>query len=103
MRSHRLLFTMVVAALLLAACGQGAPAPTETPTSLPASPTEALPPTQAPTQTIAEPEAPTASPEPTSDGLGPIPEGPSQLRASNPTNVELAAGKPTLVEFFAFW
>lgn len=103
MRIHRLPFILLATALLLAACGQGAVAPAETATPPPATPTDAPPPTQAPTEPMAETEAPTARPEPTAEGLGPIPQGPSQLRASNPSNVDLAAGKPTLVEFFAFW
>lgn len=99
-RKTQLLACLSVA-VVLAACGQAAPQPSATPTEPPPSPT-AAPASSTPAETEV-PDEPTAPPEPTEEGLGPIPQGSPQLRASNPTTVQLAAGEPTLVEFFAFW
>ncbi len=101
MRSHRLPLILLGATLLLAACRQGAAAPTAAPTLPPPTPTD-VPATATPTE-VQEASPATSPPEPTAEGLGPIPQGSSQLKASNPTHVDLSAGKPTLVEFFAFW
>ena len=60
-------------------------------------------PTQEPTSVRESPEKPTIdSAQPTViEPLVPTPrEG---LEATDPSTVVLAAGKPTLVEFFAFW
>ncbi|MDX1600207.1 MAG: hypothetical protein R3191_01695 [Anaerolineales bacterium] len=99
MSRNRTLLLTVAFAVLLAACGTSTPAPTAIPSPVPQEPTQ-----PAPTEAVqpATPQ-PTAQAEPTAEGLGPIPEGPRELRASNPSAVQLANGEPTLVEFFAFW
>lgn len=99
MSRHRTLIVMVAFAVLLAACGSSAPDPTATPPPEPAQPTQ-----PSPTETAQPPTTqPTIAAEPTAEGLGPIPEGPTEFRASDPNAVQLANGEPTLVEFFAFW
>lgn len=95
--------TLLLAALLLAGCATDAapPATESQPTPADEQPTQVPPASES-----APPEAsalPTTPLEPTEAGLGPIPEGSQQLRASDPSSVQLAAGEPTLVEFFAFW
>ena len=80
----------ILGAMLLAACGQasaGALAPTEEPT--------AEPPLDADRgATAATPPQPLGLPSPTAR---------RGLEATDPTTVRLDAGRPTLVEFFAFW
>lgn len=66
---------------------QGTEAPAEAPTAALAALTEepaapALPATEAPTA---------------------VPQVRQELAATDPGSVDLASGKPTLVEFFAFW
>ena len=85
----------IALALALVACGPSAQ-PADLPT--PAPPTEAradaLPPA---TPTPASP----AEVDPTSvPAAAPIRQ---ELAATDPTGVVLGAGRPTLVEFFAFW
>jgi uncharacterized lipoprotein YajG len=85
---------LLAAALLLGAC---------TPTSTPAS--------ELPTATVAD-AAPAAVPTPagsTEEAATGVP-APAETKAvradqyaTDPTTVNLAAGRPTLVKFFAFW
>jgi len=81
----------LVAAVVVAGCG----AP-------PATPSEVAAPvaTQAPS-----PQAPTAAPSemPAEPGVASTPTARAGLEATDPTGVNLASGKPTLAEFFAFW
>ena len=84
-----------------------------------ASPRESLPPSEAEEQ-LSLPTAPSASAETpipaeagTSLELAPTGQPPvteqvrppvrTELAATDPATVNLASGKPTLVEFFAFW
>lgn len=110
--------TLTLAAVLLAACapaptpadgGVGlAPslAPTIAPTeagvgfapTLPPAPT-AEPPTAAPAPTA----APTAAPQPTAMVIQDTRSVVDGFKVSDPTTVNLAAGAPQFVEFFAFW
>jgi hypothetical protein len=117
----RVLRWLVLPALLLTACTPAAATPTvivqaptlapalvstTAPTSAPAEPTntaaepaatqaEPVPPTEAAPATQAEPTVPppTVTPFVISDEFTP----------SDPALVNLAAGQPQLVEFFAFW
>ena len=93
-------------ALLLGACSGGAsvtqaPAPGAEPDNL-NPPTEAVPTVVSsdPTEAVPAEEPTAAEPAPSPQPTATIQQG---LRASDPTNVNLASGKPTLVEFFAFW
>ncbi len=90
--------------MLLAACGSGAPVEQsveaqspggEQPPPLLASPvtSEQEPPATEASQDVAEPAT-----EPTAT----VDVSPN-LRASDPSTVNLASGEPLLVEFFAFW
>lgn len=92
---------LIVSVLFLAGCGSDTPSAAATPIA----PEETPRPTQLPaTQVEGQPTAaPTATDEASSEGLGEIPQGDPQLKASDPAAVQLAAGEPTLVEFFAFW
>lgn len=86
----------LIGAALLAACATGTPATSDT-----AVPVTAVLPTEAPavspsaSAVIAETSAPTEAPTPR-----PVK---TALEATDPTTVVLASGRPTLVEFFAFW
>ena len=57
---------------------------------------------QATAAPMAEPTA-TAEPEPTEVTLGPPPAFHEELQATDPQTVVLGAGRPQLVELFAFW
>ena len=50
----------------------------------------------------AQPTA-TAEPEPTEVAIGPPPAFREELEATDPQTVVLGAGRPQLVELFAFW
>lgn len=90
---------IVLLAAALAACQPSTPEPSmvsadqaskvraEAPTAALASPTE-------------EPEAPA---EPATQASTEVPQVRQELSASDPGSVNLASGKPILVEFFAFW
>jgi len=94
--------SLLVLAFGLAACGApgaaqdpqaaaptqrvDSPAPSQ-PATAAGAPTESAPPVEAATG------APTAPPAPVKDEFTP----------TDPASVNLAAGKPQLVEFFAFW
>jgi len=77
---------------LLAACGPAA------------APTPEVPPDATPTMAaapISVPEAAQTSADPSPAGATPTAR--AGLEASDPTTLDLASGKPALVEFFAFW
>jgi hypothetical protein len=83
------------ALILLSACGikaaERTPAPPE--------PSAALP-------QVTVPAATALSPAPSATGQAQdmaTPTARAGLEATDPTGVNLASGKPTLVEFFAFW
>ncbi len=87
------LAALFVLAALLSACGPAA------------SPTEALPiATQAATDTLAPEVLGTLPPATEESGSpAPTPTLRSGQEATDPTTVNLASGKPSLVKFFAFW
>jgi hypothetical protein len=112
---------LALAALLLAACGPQAAAPTavaSTPSLAPA-----LVSTTAPTAAAAEPTVPGAEPAATEPVGAPGTEAAptalaeptlapptatafvisDEFTPTDPATVNLAAGQPQLVEFFAFW
>ena len=87
-----MLFVITALAAVLAGCAPAAPQPIEAPV-LPTQEIAALPATGAP-----------AEPSPATGGLpAATPTARPGLEASDPAIVTLAAGSPTLVEFFAFW
>ncbi len=95
---------LALATGLLTACGgaepavqQPAAAETEAVTETVAEPAEAASPTL-----DQEPATEVAAQQPT-DTAAPPPTVSDELRATDPTTVNLATGKPTLLEFFAFW
>ena len=110
----QLLAILILLAFVLAACGpdvsalQSEPSPpTNTPAPLPPI-TEAETPTSEPE--VDSPDITEAQPEPTPapDSTIPMPElgferGAPQLKASDLSQFVKAAGKPQLVELFAFW
>ncbi len=106
---HRLrTLIFILLALALVSCtampSEDAPAgpeaaQAEPATSSPDVPTAASVEDPAPT---AQPTA-TAQPEPTKVALGPPPAFSAELRATDPQTVALGAGRPQLVELFAFW
>lgn len=90
---------------LLAACAPTVVAPTAVaPTAAPALPTKSNAPVAAPTSAPAAVE-PTVEVKPTETAeAAPTPHAvKAELEATDPSTVQLAAGKPQLVEFFAFW
>jgi len=85
----------IVPALALVACGSSAQ-PADLPT--PASPSEA--------NAAALPTAAPVAVSPAEPGAVSLPTAApvrQELAATDPTGVVLGAGRPTLVEFFAFW
>jgi hypothetical protein len=88
------LYVLIGTSLLLAACAP-AVAPIPTPTSGPTSTeTSHLTSTALPTVEPRVTSGPTATKAPVIS---------KKLHATKPESVQLAAGKPQLVEFFAFW
>jgi hypothetical protein len=85
--------TLSVLAALLSACG-----PAATPTDALAIATQAASSTPAPEVFGTLPPATEGSASP-----GPTPTARSGQEATDPTTVNLASGKPSLVKFFAFW
>lgn len=86
----------------LAACSGASPEATQ------------IPAPAAPTETVAEPQVPSAMAPVPSATMGAaaaeptavddsIPVGSSALHASDPTTASLSGEKPRFVEFFAFW
>ena len=71
---------------------------TEAPAAEP-TPTAIEEPTPAP---VVEP-TPTEEPEPTEVALGPPPAFSEEIIATDPQTVALGAGRPQVLEFFAFW
>lgn len=89
---RRLTFVVLVLALVLSGCtaipGDGASAEAGEEV---AQATEAPEPTSTP------------EPEPTEVAIGPPPAFREELQATDPATVVLGAGKPQVVELFAFW
>ena len=56
-----------------------------------------------PTATAVEEPTATPEPEPTAVAIGPPPAFREELQATDPATVVLGAGKPQVVELFAFW
>jgi hypothetical protein len=113
-RKTKFINLLVVAVMILTACSTGANQPPEA--EKPAPQQEVV--ENTPAQEVEEPmaEAPTAEeavveeaaqPTTAEEGTGQwelgFSEGDPNLHASDPTSVNLAAGKPQFVEFFAFW
>jgi hypothetical protein len=100
----------LVATVLLAGCSGGTPKPTSTATeegpSIAIEPTSP-PPTEEPlpgaTPTSTEAEEGAVEPTSTTSPEAPPATARPSLHATDPTTVNLGSGKPTLVEFFAFW
>ena len=98
MNKHQLIAIIGALALLAAACQ-----------SAPSTEVQIAPPVVPPTEVVELAQVGEA-PSPTSEPIAPAeqePEAPAVVRqglaATNPANVNLANGTPTLVEFFAFW
>jgi hypothetical protein len=91
-RVTRFSILVLAVALLLGAC-----APADVPTAAP----EAAPPEPLPQPTAPEGAAPAESAAP--DSSAATPTARAGLEATDPTTVSLGAGKPVLLEFFAFW
>jgi hypothetical protein len=83
------LYGALLLSLLLSACASAAPAPTE-------APAVTQPPAAAPTSSEAR-AVPTDAPAPTA------PVVKTDFTPTDPATVNLAAGRPQFVEFFAFW
>ncbi len=104
MVKSNLMVIVVLSAMLLSACQVGAqPSGGSTDTAVPSIEEQ---PIQAPEQELGSTDkAPQDSSIPTqampTSEVRPSPR--SELEATDPTTVNLAAGIPTLVEFFAFW
>ena len=100
-RPYLILVLLLLMSLAVAACG-----PAATPTDAALTATAALPAMEA----SAPPEPtllPNASAEPTGPSEAAPTEavfvGPGGQFATDPSTVDLASGRPTLVKFFAFW
>ena len=106
-RRLKIINLLVVAVMLLVACSTGSNQPSEAEQPAPQQEVVEDTPTHEP---MAEaPTAEEAMAEPTAAELDMggyelgFSEGDPELHASDPTTVNLAAGKPQFVEFFAFW
>ena len=97
---RQLTLVVLVLALVLAGCNaiSGGEAPA-------AGEEEVAQATEAPEPTAAAVEEPTSTPEPepTAVAIGPPPAFRENLEATDPATVVLGAGKPQVVELFAFW
>lgn len=114
MRSKKTLYFGLIIALVvfLAAC-TAVPAPVTQPApavredvSLPDSSATPILVQVKPTATVPASELPTATedyPEPAANSPTPTRTVRSELAATDPQTVQLASGRPQLVEFFAFW
>ena len=94
-RAANFMLVLVLAAIVITACS------TSSQTGPAATPAESNP--------AGEPATP-QNPDPAAGGTQSIGGyqlgfelGSTGLKASNPSQVNLAAGKPQLIEFFAFW
>jgi len=98
----------LLAVFVLSACTPSAPASPPTPTiaAEPAAPApESAPEAEAPVVAPApEADAPVVEEEPPAEApvIVVTPRG-NDLEATDPSTVNLASGKPQLIEFFAFW
>jgi hypothetical protein len=94
-----MVFIFLITPILLTAC-QGGPSTTEL------GPSVVEEPTQESISQIESPEVPTSdsatTPE-TEASPDVVPTPRQGLEATDPSTVVLASGKPTFVEFFAFW
>lgn len=101
-RAWRRTSLLILAALVLVGCSPGVASPL---------PSDQVEPSPADTATPAPTVLPTeAAPDPIATPLGstsappePTPTARRGLQATDPGSVVLAAGRPQLVEFFAFW
>jgi hypothetical protein len=93
MRSIRPRLPIILLTLAVAVAGCGAPQATPAEVAAPA----ATPTSLSPVQTAAPVETPVETP------AAAMPTARAGLEATDPTSVNLASGKPALVEFFAFW
>jgi uncharacterized membrane protein len=94
-----------VALMVLAACTGGIPAtvanpgdPPAMPSATPSSTPELADVSPAGTEAVQDAEEQVPPPEPSA-----TPTARPGLEATDPESVHLASGKPTLLEFFAFW
>ncbi len=92
--------TLVVLVLALALTGCNAITGDEAPAGTGEEVAQA---TEAPEPTAVEEPTSTPEPEPTAVAIGPPPAFRENLEASDPATVVLGAGKPQVVELFAFW
>ena len=92
-RRSQIIGLVALVALIIAGCQGAAPA---TPTQAAALPRTAVPSAPA----TSGPEAATDSVPTAAPTLRPVR---TALEATDPTTVNLAVGRPTFVEFFAFW
>ncbi len=104
-RVHRqLTFLLILLALTLSGCSaissEGAPASDSE--QVAEATVEAVEESTATTAPVVEATA-TAEPEPTEIAIGPPPAFREELEATDPQTVVLGAGRPQLVELFAFW
>ena len=101
-RSRPAVAVLAAMALLFVGC-QSAPAPEAAPPES-ASPVNPSIPSPNPQQPIpAEPAADVPAPSPEVPTQPAAPPVRTELAATDPASVNFASGKPTLVEFFAFW
>ncbi len=102
-RVHRQL-TLLLIVLALAVTGCSAISSEEMPASDSEQVAEAtVEPVEEATATAAPVVEATATPEPTAVAIGPPPAFREELQATDPATVVLGAGKPQVVELFAFW
>jgi hypothetical protein len=93
--------TLVVSAILLGCSSPSATLPASTAPGPTSVPSPSAPATTAPNEQGLHPEEGTG--EAAQAPEAPTPTVRSGLHATDPNGVVLAAGRPTLVEFFAFW
>jgi len=102
--NRKIILTLsLLAVFLLSACAPSAPAPTPTPILPPVAP-EPVENQEAPVAPTVAAQAATAQPTdgPTAVAIVPTSRG-NDLHATDPVAVNVASGRPQLIEFFAFW
>ena len=93
--------TVVVSAVLLGCSSPSEPLPTATAPGTTSIPSPSAPATASPNEQGLHPEE--GAGEAAQAPEAPTPTVRSGLHATDPNGVVLASGRPTLVEFFAFW